>query len=201
MFDNLTDPLIARFEPGARRLGDTARAYADRIIARLDTIADAVESDETINQYLWKSTGAIAGSGSSGVVWEVPAGDTDYELLTVVIIGPAAATTVRVMAGDGGTVKWAGGASTDLTAGGNGTRFRPGEQVTVQVGAGGGVAGVNLQFRHIRRVTHRPAPTGSAWIPDTDRTDNVEEMEREERHSTPGVFQNPSGNIVGHRHT
>lgn len=50
----LLDGYIEKYGPGAQELGMTVRAYADRIVARLDCIQAAVERDETwehVNNY------------------------------------------------------------------------------------------------------------------------------------------------------
>lgn len=46
MFDSMIQPYMDRIGPMARDVGATAQGYAERIIARLDDIADAVRSEE-----------------------------------------------------------------------------------------------------------------------------------------------------------
>jgi hypothetical protein len=92
MFDNLTAQCQEMIRPHAIRVGQTAEAYALRIIARLEGIQDALQ-DEGPERFATDTANAVAdATGIADVIFDTRPGQS-MELLSLTGSGGAAAGT------------------------------------------------------------------------------------------------------------
>lgn len=151
----ILDGYIHRFTPGAKMVGQTAQAYADRIIALLDAIHDAVLDEEFVETRRRFDVVLLAGVNS---VVQVPAGET-WELDVVTIVA-AAALSIR----ESGQLRYATTLTTGKTDPALGIVFNGGADITIS-----GTAGDTCYLQFKRRTLNIAKRSNAAgWINGND---------------------------------
>lgn len=187
------DNIIEQYRPHAIRLGNKCDAYALRIIARLDAIAEAVSQDDP-DKYYRNFRFSLQPAGVYDVV-TIPTGETwRLEASSGRSGTPGTGTQVALMA-DG---MFAGGISTaSMGEGSSGYTFKGGTQIQAVAGGAPFVAGdFALQFSVMRRKPkgYTAYAGQQEWEPYDGVPDPRQEAQETSRHTTPlGVGQNVNG--------
>lgn len=132
MFNDMIQPHIDRLRPLAQSAADEARAYGERVIARLDALIDANQGDSTIYYRERPTIGLTAGTPDTDSI-KVPGGER--WLLEAVTIVPTGAVgtpgSVVVGVSDGLPMYAAPHTGRPTTVGGNGVWFESGTSIRV----------------------------------------------------------------------
>jgi hypothetical protein len=196
MFNDIFDGYFEKLKPTLNDGVTTIQAYAERVIARLDDIVDAVQSDETLNVRRVYTPALSAAAGLSQEIAQVPT-DQDWHLETVTI-DTDAGTTIRISPGSGSVANWGVTVSAAgvTSAGGNGAIFPGGSPIVITSSAG--VSRVYLQFRYERRKAKRRATHAGVIVQSVTGQDARTESSEEVRHKGTAIWA--GNNVIGERH-
>lgn len=147
---NSVQPYVDKLRPIAHSVGEEARAQCERIITRLDAIADAVKRDSTM---YWRERPQVTlAVGASDNTITVPPGEQwELEAVTIVPTGAVGTAGSIIIGLSAGLPLW-GGAHTGrpTTVGGSGVRFESGHTLIVTANETGAL--VMLQVRIERQA-------------------------------------------------
>lgn len=170
--DTVLDNITARLEPASTTIREVAQTYADRILSRLDDIADGVQDEDWTE--VRRPISLALGAGAPVEVATVPVGDS-WEVEYIAVSG---ATDLTITT-EGGLrfAKVFAGMDT-LTPG---TMLRSGEVVSL---TSTNAVQVFVQFRLRTRKPGRPAP--GAGQP--EQSPDAPSEDRTGRHVQVGTF-------------
>lgn len=210
MLDTMLDSRVDAMKPHAARVGDVAVKYAERIVARLDSIHDTLsrrDFNETRRVMSFQcSSGGIAGTVPLQEIAQIPT-DQEWLLENVTRSGPTVGGNVLshqaymgIFTGangtsiaPGGVPRWNRPAEATQSNPGNGVLFQGGEVLSLAVYNNTPAdCVVTLQFKVKTRPPVKRATTAGDRDPAPDALNTEDTTSRHGQHR-PGVH------VAGHR--
>lgn len=189
MFDFI-DSYIEKAKPAAQNIAVTAQAYAERIISRLDRIAEAVESeeyDEQRRQYRLSLTQDIEQD-----LAQIPTGE-EWFLEAVSVL-----TTCAVAINESGRFKFAKQfAAADFTS--PNVPFRGGNTLTIVSTGNAAPVEAFVQFKVKRKKPAKRTGFAGDVVRAPNGLGSGQERENERRHSNDALTS--VSNVIGERAT
>lgn len=179
---------IEQLKPHAARIGVRAESYAERIIARLDAIHDALDTDDPDTAY--RTARYTVMPGQDVDAFTVPPNQT-WELTAFNLAPnvPGTAATVHLL----DDYQFVGGVSGGTpTSGPGGLFFRGGSIITLR-----GITDTALVYLQLKVTLKKPAKlTQAAGMMEWSAMDGVpdarQSAQNESRHATPGLVAVPN---------
>lgn len=177
ILDNLLDTRVDALKPHVARAGDVAVRYADRIVARLDAIHDAMTYERFLEQR--RVFHVNVGAGQTVDLAQVP---TDSEWLLEAVACDGAATVALT---DSGAFRWISAYAGADTKVGAGVIFQGANALQV-VNVAGVTVNVDIQVRVKSPRPVKRATTAGDRDPIPDSLNSEDTTSRHGQH-VPGV--------------